>query len=162
MGKLRYQETKSIGHSQEIASESWSLSCRDNTKPVRSLGDRQRSLPGSELDCGLPLHDGESPKQSSWCAELGMALEEVMTLFWKLMSTHQAPGHENFLCQMTVVDLQTQYMTEGDMWRSSEACFLRVPFTSSPSWLPHLLCRKREETETPRRAIACHTSRRRS
>lgn len=79
----------------------------------------------------FPQMMGKVQSNLPGCAELGMALEEVLSnLFWKLMSTHQAPGHAGFLCQVTLADLQTQYMTEGDMWRISEACFLRVPVTS--------------------------------
>lgn len=79
----------------------------------------------------FPQMMGKVQSNLPGCAELGTDLEEVLSnLFWKLMSTHQAPGHAGFLCQVTLADLQTQYMTEGDMWRIPEACFLRVLVTS--------------------------------
>lgn len=41
----------------------------------------------------FPYMMGKVQSNLPGCAELGMALEEVMSnLFWKLISTHQAPG----------------------------------------------------------------------
>lgn len=86
MGKLRWQETKSFGHGQGIASESQSQETGLESqlqwphRPAGRLGDGQSHLPG--LDHTVTSYTMEEIQSKlPRGAGFGMALEEGMCSF---------------------------------------------------------------------------------